>query len=369
MLILLFVSFFVSLVLVIVARQKLSHFARPYPNELRQRIHHGHVPRLGGLAMFLAYLVTLFCGWLIDDLQEVNLGLRLQTLLGLVGVLSLPVFIGIKEDFTHGVSVSLRLLFTALGAFIAIIWLDLNVTRLGLNVLDDLLAEAPLFGVIIAFLGLVGLPHAFNIVDGFNGQCGFVSAVITTALIYLALGFGDRELATYAICMLGVTLGFLVWNYPHGLIFAGDGGAYFWGFNIATISIMLVQRHHEVSPWFPILLLCYPVCETTFSIYRKLVRGISPTVSDTLHLHHLIYRRVVRPKCNLDESKMLITPNSQTMPYLLLLTLLTVVPALLFWNNTPVLIGFCGLFVISYLSVYMALIKFKVPRWLRRLIN
>ena len=70
--------------------------------------------------------------------------------------------------------------------------------------------------------------------------------------------------------------GFLVWNYPRGMLFAGDGGAYIWGVVIALASVSLVQRNVLVSPWFPLLLLIYPVWETIFSIYRKLVRGVSP---------------------------------------------------------------------------------------------
>jgi UDP-N-acetylmuramyl pentapeptide phosphotransferase/UDP-N-acetylglucosamine-1-phosphate transferase len=212
----------------------------------------------------------------------------------------------------------------------------------------------------LALVAMAGLPHAFNIIDGFNGLAGMVAVVITSALLYLALKFGDRELAAYALCTLAVTLGFLVWNYPRGLIFAGDGGAYFWGLNIAIISIMLVQRHPKVSPWFPMLLLIYPVCETLFSTYRKLVRGLPPSVADSLHLHHIIYKRMVRGVFDPDESKIMLSRNNRTTPYLLALTLLTVLPALMFWDNTTVLITFCALFVITYCAIYLAIIRFKL---------
>ena len=183
----------------------------------------------------------------------------------------------------------------------------------------------------------------------------------------MALKLGDRELAAYALCSLGVTLGFLVWNYPRGLIFAGDGGAYFWGLNVAIISIMLVQRHPQVSPWFPMLLLIYPVWETLFSTYRKLVRGVSPGVADSMHLHHMIYKRMVRAVFHPDEAKMLLNRNNRTTPYLVALTLLTVVPALMFWNNTLVLMIFCALFSITYMVVYIAIISFKLPSWFNRI--
>ena len=135
--------------------------------------------------------------------------------------------------------------------------------------------------------------------------------------------------------------GFLVWNYPRGLIFAGDGGAYLWGVVIAIASVLLVLRHRQVSPWFPLLLLIYPVWETFFSIYRKIARGQSPGVADALHFHQLIYRRIVREVFDDDdEARRMLMRNNRTSPYLWGFALLTVLPAVLFWNQTPMLMLF-----------------------------
>ena len=103
--------------------------------------------------------------------------------------------------------------------------------------------------------------------------------------------------------LVGATAGFLVWNYPRGKIFAGDGGAYVWGMVIAVACVQLVQRHRVVSPWFPVLLLIYPVWETLFSIYRKVARGQSPGMADALHFHQLIFRRIVRVVFHDDEAR------------------------------------------------------------------
>lgn len=135
---------------------------------------------------------------------------------------------------------------------------------------------------------------------------------------------------------------------------------------IAIASITLVQRHDAVSPWFPMLLLIYPVWETVFSIYRKLARGVSPGVADALHFHQLIYRRIVREVFHDDEARRTLMRNNRTSPYLWGFTLLTVIPAVLFWRNTPVLMGFCLLFVCTYVSAYLMIVRFKVPRWIRR---
>jgi UDP-GlcNAc:undecaprenyl-phosphate GlcNAc-1-phosphate transferase len=367
LLVLLFLSFLLSLVLTIVVRLKARQFARDYPADMEQRFHVGDVPRLGGFAMALAFVAALGGAWWVGLWAPLNLGLQPRQLVAYAGFLALPVLVGVYEDLTQRVGVWLRLLVTGAGAVLAMLWLDVNITRLGWAPLDTLWAQAPWLGMALALLAMAGLPHAFNIIDGFNGLAGMVAVVITSALLYLALKFGDRELAAYALCTLGVTLGFLVWNYPRGLIFAGDGGAYFWGLNIAIISIMLVQRHPQVSPWCPLLLLMYPVWETLFSTYRKLVRGVAPGVADSMHLHHVIYKRMVRVVFDPDEAKMLLSRNNRTTPYLVALTLLTVAPALLFWHNTPVLMAFCALFAVTYVMAYVAIIKFKVPRWLRRI--
>jgi len=235
-----------------------------------------------------------------------------------------------------------------------------------LPVVDLLWASTPVFGVLLAFLGLAGMPHALNIIDGFNGLAGIVTVLVCLALAHVALQLGDRQLAAFMLITVGATLGFLYWNYPRGLLFAGDGGAYLWGGSIALGAILLVARHREVSPWYPMLLTVYPVWEVIFSTYRKVSRGRSPTVPDSIHFHMLIYRRIVREVFHDDETRRMLIRNNRTSPYLWGFTLLTVVPAVLFWNNTPALIAFVLVFIASYLWAYITIVRFKVPRWLRR---
>ncbi|MDU7589037.1 MAG: glycosyl transferase, partial [Acidovorax sp.] len=237
--------------------------------------------------------------------------------------------------------------------------------RLGLPWLDMLLRQAPWLGMGVVLLAMAGLPHAFNIIDGYNGLAGMVALIVCLALAHVCLQVGDRALASLLVCLAAATGGFLVWNYPRGMLFAGDGGAYIWGGVIALASLSLVQRNAEVSPWFPLLLLIYPVGETLFSIYRKLARGVSPGMADALHFHQLIYRRIVRSVFHEDEARRMLKRNNRTSPYLWAFTMLTVVPAVLFWNNTPVLMTFCGLFGATYVTAYIGIVRFKVPGWMR----
>ncbi|MBU0829025.1 MAG: glycosyltransferase [Gammaproteobacteria bacterium] len=340
--------------------------AAVYSEAMPQRFHLGDIPRLGGASLLLGMCVSWGLGVLQSALWGDPGSLRLGVWVGSWLVALLPAALGgIAEDMTQRLSVRYRLILTSASGVLAVWLLDLTLPRMGWPWLDAVLTAAPWFGIAIVVLAVAGLPHAFNIIDGYNGLAGMVALIVCLALAHVALQVGDRALAALLVSTAAATAGFLVWNYPRGMLFAGDGGAYVWGVVIALASISLVQRNSDVSPWFPMLLLIYPVWETIFSIYRKAVRGVSPGVADALHFHQLIYRRIVRGVFHDDESRRVLMRNNRTSPYLWGFTLLTVVPAVLFWSNTPLLMAFCALFVISYVMAYFAIVRFKVPQWLR----
>lgn len=354
-----------TVVSVLLIRWARGH-AKEYAGDKPQRFHTGDIPRIGGAAV----LIALVAGWVLTALDPflgfgLNTGSSWQTNWPWILIVLPSVLGGIFEDLTQRVTVRYRLVLTAISAALGCAFLNLSVSRLGFPMVDSFMAQVPWIGIALAMLAICGLPHAFNIIDGYNGLAPIVAILISFALIHVSLQLGDRQLAAILVALSGATIGFLVWNYPRGLIFAGDGGAYLWGIVIAAGSIALVQRHQEVSPWFPMLLLIYPVWETVFSIYRKWVRGVSPGVADALHFHQLIYRRIVRGVFDDDEARKMLMRNNRTSPYLWSFTLLTVAPAVIFWNNSLVLLGFCILFVITYVSAYLMLVRFKVPNWLR----
>src|SRR5258708_38722627 len=152
--------------------------------------------------------------------------------------------------------------------------------------------------------------------------------------------------------MIGALLGFLAWNYAKGKIFLGDGGAYLLGFWLAELSGLLVVRHPEVSPWFPMLLLVYPIFEALFSMYRRRVmQGQSPAQPDRMHLHQVIYTRLTRAG-NVTDSPSLTRLNSRVAPFGWLLSLCWAIPAILLWGKPPWLVSaspaFCALCVLAY---------------------
>jgi UDP-N-acetylmuramyl pentapeptide phosphotransferase/UDP-N-acetylglucosamine-1-phosphate transferase len=189
--------------------------------------------------------------------------------------------------------------------------------------------------------------------------------IMLIGLAYVAFAVDDRLIALLALTGVGATLGFFVWNFPAGLVFLGDGGAYFLGFYVAELAILLLHRNPAVSPMFPLLLCIYPVFETLFSIYRrKWLRGAPVGMPDGAHLHSLIYRRFLRWAAGDRSARELTRRNSMTSPYLWMLCSLSVVPAVLWFDSTPIQAGVIFLFGACYVLLYWRIVRFKAPRWL-----
>jgi len=364
MIALIVISFLFSAIAVLFFMRRARRHARRYGIDMPQRFHRGHVPRLGGAGILLG----MGAAWVAAGItggDPFNVGWPLKASLLTLLCIAPAAIGGITEDVTQRVPVRVRLGLTT-GSAVLLCWvLQLGVHRVGVPLVDGWLQSIPYAAALFAVLAISGLPHAFNIIDGYNGLAGTVAVLVCLAITHVSLQLGDRQLAAMVVCLVGATLGFLLWNYPRGKIFAGDGGAYVWGMVIAVACVLLVQRHPLVSPWFPMLLLIYPVWETLFSIYRKMARGQSPGTADALHFHQLIFRRIVRVAFEDNEARQLLARNNRTSPYLWMFAALSVVPAVLFWNNTLVLALFCLLFVTTYVVAYLMIVRFKVPRWLR----
>ncbi len=323
-----------------------------------QQFHARPVPRVGGLGIVGALLVVTGVGWIW---RGPEFGLFAGSLL----LCGMPAFAaGLLEDLTRRVRPAWRLLATAVSASLAVWLLDALITRTDLWGLDWI-ASFPAGAAFLAVFVVSGIANSVNIIDGFNGLAAMCAMMMLLAIGYVAGEVGDGLLVALALAGAGAVLGFFVWNYPAGLIFLGDGGAYFIGFYVAELGILLLQRNPQVSPLFPLLMAIYPVFETLFSMYRrKLVRGRAVGMPDGVHLHSLVYRRVLRWAIGREDAAALTQRNSMTAPYLWLLCMLAVIPSVLFWDNSHVLGFFILLFGLSYTLLYGKIVRFKTPHWM-----
>lgn len=322
-----------------------------------QKFHTRPTPRIGGVAVMAGMIASA----VIFIWQKKPFATEMLLLLGC----SMPAFLsGVAEDITKRVAALWRLLLTMAAACLAFFLLDAGLARVSLPFLDDWLSFMP-FSLALTMVAVAGISHAINIIDGYNGLAGVISAFILVALAYVSFKVNDIFLLFLCLSMLGTVAGFLIWNYPSGMIFLGDGGAYLIGFVIAVVSLLLVTRHSEVSPWFPMLLVAYPVWETLFSIYRKkFLRGQSPYMPDGLHFHMIVYKRLLQWTVGKREAKNLIKRNAMASPYLWGLSLFSIIPAVLFWQTTTLLVISVMLFILLYLWLYWRIVKFRTPRWL-----
>jgi UDP-N-acetylmuramyl pentapeptide phosphotransferase/UDP-N-acetylglucosamine-1-phosphate transferase len=327
-----------------------------------QHIHVAPTSRLGGAAVFVGFVVAV----------AIALHLELMPTRPVLPLLiaALPVqTVGLWEDITHRASPKHRLIAAVFSAALASAFAEGVITRLDLHFVDDWLAYLP-FAVLLTCFMVAGACNAFNIIDGNNGLAGGTALLMFLGVVILAAEVGDTCVLAQAAAMTGALVGFLLWNYPKGKVFLGDAGAYFIGFMYAQLSIQLVARNDGVSAWFVIALAAYPIVETLFSIYRrKIVRHTAAMQPDTLHLHSLLYlsllRLAQRPPPEERRLGAVVGPyscrerrqpqrraNARVAPRLWLHGALCFASALLFYDNTPALIGFTLLYGIFYRICY-----------------
>lgn len=352
-----------------------------------QNIHAEPTSRLGGGALFLAYVVAVILAF---ELEHMPLRSALPLLISALPVL----VVGLREDIAGRVSPRRRLLAAVASAALASTIAQGVITRLDLPLVDGWLAYIP-FAVPLTWFMVAGACSAINLIDGNHGLAGGTAALMFIGMAIVAAHAGDELVLLQALGMLGAVVGFLLWNYPHGRVFLGDAGAYFIGFMYAQLSIQLIARNAGVSAWFVIALTAYPIVEALFSMYRrKIVRRVAAMQPDSQHLHSLLYfyflnfaerlpggrrvcnlsgqlpvsvaqcrRRCDRRVCNVEgpfpgERRVPIRQaNARVAPRLWLHSSLCLVTALVFCENTMALIGFTIVYAIYYMFCYRKVVR------------
>ena len=316
-----------------------------------QKFHLHPTPRIGGLGVMLGLSVAW--GLSPPDISRI---------LGPMLVASIPAFaFGIAEDLSKRVGIRERLLATMASGVLAWWLTGVSLTHSNIWGLDFLLTWLP-FSVLFTAFAVGGIANSINIIDGFNGLAAGVIIICLSALGLMAYLAGDTELFQISLLLCAVTVGFLMVNFPFGKIFLGDGGAYLLGFLLGWVDLLLPMRNPEISAWASMLACAYPVLEVFFSMARRHRRSLHVGHPDRLHLHSLI-------KCRISRHRLAHWPpalrNSAVSPMIWCFALVPATLAVLFRNNTAMLIVSFFLCGLLYATLYARLIYFrwKLPRF------
>ena len=279
----LIITYLVSFFLVFVSKKVALHVgALDYPNE--RKVHKKPMPRLGGLAIYGAFLFGyIMYGSITTQMLSILIGSFILVLLG--------VFDDIKP-----IRAKIKLVVQIIVAIIAVFYGKLFFTEISFLGLKLFLPQ--IVNELISVFFIVGAINAINLIDGLDGLCAGISSIyfITIAIIALILNKAGGLDTILCIIMLGSTLGFLTHNFPPAKVFMGDCGSTFLGFMIAVIALLGFKGATFTSLVIPIVILAVPIFDTLFAILRRLIHHKSIDEPDMNHLHHQLLKMKFSPR-------------------------------------------------------------------------
>ena len=241
-----------------------------------RRMHDHPIPRMGGLAIFFGFLLSVV---VFMDLDGQMRGMLLGA--------AIIVVLGIFDDIY-----SLRAMFKFVVQIVAAL-----VAALSGNVIEivsnpnvfssDLYWDLGWLAVPVTVVWIVAITNAVNLIDGLDGLACGVSAISSMTLLVISLAISDGPVAVLMAALTGACLGFLPYNMNPAKIFMGDTGSTFLGFILAVVSIQgLFKLYTIISFAVPFLMLGLPIFDTCFAFIRRIAHGQSPMHADRSHVHH-----------------------------------------------------------------------------------
>jgi UDP-GlcNAc:undecaprenyl-phosphate/decaprenyl-phosphate GlcNAc-1-phosphate transferase len=250
-----------------------------------RKVHQFPVPRLGGVAMVIAFGVGLALATLAAG--DLNAGgLRPNRAPAILAGVSLLLVLGVVDD-TRGMRALIKLAVQIAAALLAF-GLGLSLDRLQFP--WGVVELGPL-ALPITVAWIVGVINAVNLIDGLDGLAsGVVLTVLGAFGVLAALDGVDPTLYIIA-ATIGAAAGFLAYNLHPATIIMGDTGSMFLGFVVAAIGISLAQDGlNPVPPWVPVIALGVPILDTIWAVIRRTARGAAFYVADRGHIHHQLLR-------------------------------------------------------------------------------
>jgi UDP-GlcNAc:undecaprenyl-phosphate GlcNAc-1-phosphate transferase len=241
-----------------------------------RRMHHKPIPTIGGLAIFLAFLIVTL--WMSDISRQ---------LLGMLGGSLVIVLLGIIDD-KYDLNAKLKFVVQILAACIpvsqgcVIRYISQPFQLFGSSYLNLHVLAVP-----VTILWIVAITNAVNFIDGLDGLSVGICSISCLSMGIIALTVGQSSEALILGALLGACLGFLPYNFNPAKIFMGDTGATFLGFMLACLSVSgLFKLYTVISFAVPILVLGVPLFDIFFACLRRMWHHVSPMHPDRSHIHH-----------------------------------------------------------------------------------
>ena len=271
------VTFITSLILVPFVKKLATHVdAIDIPNE--RKVHKKPIPRLGGLAIFGAYLL----GYMLFARTSVQI---ISILIGSFIVVLIGVFDDIKP-----IRALVKFIVQIVAACVVVFYGNMVLSHIdvfGLSFdIPNILSQ------IVTIFFIVAVTNSINLIDGLDGLSSGISCIyfITIAIIAFVLNRNQGLDTILSLILLGSTLGYLVYNFHPASIFMGDSGSLFLGFNISIIALLGFKTATITSLIVPVFILAIPLFDTTLAIFRRLLKGESIGKPDKEHFHHQLLK-------------------------------------------------------------------------------
>ncbi len=280
------------------AIQRMATHFRVLDHPGSRRIHLAPVPRLGGIAVYAAFVTAVVCP--LDRPIRIaveahrfvvtipHVVLIDRTILGMLLGATMITLFGVLDD-VRGVSPLLKLLGQVISAAVVLpfgIGMDVLTNPLG-----GMFFVGPL-GVVLTVAWIVALCNIMNLIDGVDGLAAGIATIAGGTVFVAAYQRGDVGTAILAASLIGATLGFLPYNVNPARIFLGDTGSMLLGYILATISVLGTYKSYTaLSLLVPLVALGVPVADTAFAIARRWRTRRPIFQADAEHLHHQLLRR------------------------------------------------------------------------------
>lgn len=244
--------------------------------ENKRTIHHGRIARIGGMAVYLAFIIGAAIFLKAD--RQIN-----AILVGGFIVFS----IGFLDDI-YDLPPKVKLLAEFVATTILVFYGDVSLKRFSIPFLPDM--QFDYLATLVTFIWVIGITNAINLIDGLDGLCAGISTIVLVVIAFTSVSFQRQDIASISILLAGAICGFLCYNFHPASIFMGDCGALFIGFMISAIS--LLGFGYKSSAFFtlgaPVVMLAIPIMDTMIAILRRKLKKKKFSEADKEHLHHTL---------------------------------------------------------------------------------